>query len=103
MTRDYDRIGRVGGCRCGQSGKDTAFSFVPTVEESLVYATAGADVRGGHGGEIGVSDEVADGGGATEGEDDEGAGFVGCEVPSYVREEGTVGKRRIRRWRMGKG
>ena len=63
-------------------------SFKPRVVETLIGRTAIADIRGHHG-KVGVSKEVADGFGTTEGKDGVAFGLVDRDVASHICEQGA--------------
>lgn len=88
MAYDDDFVCRV-CCCCGFEGcEDTRSCLEPAVVETLVRGTAGADV-GRDEGEVDICDVVADGSGAAEGEDGEGARVVKGDVTGYVCVERT--------------
>ena len=91
VARDDELSCRVGVGGRFHGGEDACAGFEPAAVEARADAAGGADVGGGDGGEFGVGDEIADGGGAAEGEDDEGAGGVRGDVAGYVCEEGAGG------------
>ena len=90
MSRDDDLVSWICGGGCSQSGQDTLFGFIPADVETSEYVAAGADGRGRFGGKVGVSDKVPNGLGAAECENGEGPGGIGCDVASYVCEEGAI-------------
>lgn len=84
VTHTRDRIRRVCGSRTLHGGEHACPGLLPGGVETTGGGAAGADLAGVVDGEVEVSQPVADGFAAAEGDDNDAVSGVGGDVASYV-------------------